>query len=92
MAADRMKQLEHAVMDLGTEVFRLKQQVTEVTEHHERFLKTVKGLRHMLDERGVIVLEDFDAAIDLGEAAEFGQSMHDSGMAMELEKLKKMSH
>lgn len=66
--SSRLEQLEHSLLELGTEVFRLKNEMTTLTQYHESFVDIVKGLKAILDEKGLISRDDFDAAIDLGNA------------------------
>lgn len=59
---DKIDQLEYTVMELGTEIFRLKTQISEMTNVQESMSKTLTTLKDILDEKGVICEEDFDAA------------------------------
>lgn len=91
MSANRLSQLEQTIMELGTEMFRIKHEVSQMTEFHEKFVRIMKGLRSILDDKGVITTDDFDAAVELGEAlATPGRG--ESQVMQEIEKIKKTSH
>ena len=60
--SDRVDQLEYTVMELGTEVFRLKSQISDISSVQEKTAKTLKNLKDILDEKGVISEDDFAAA------------------------------
>jgi hypothetical protein len=62
---DRIGQLEYTIMELGTEIYRLKSEMQQMSNIQSKSLKTLKGLQNMLDERGVIAMEDFDIETDL---------------------------
>ncbi len=65
--ASRIEQLERTVLELGTEIFKLRSQITDLSKFHDQFLKTMKGLKIILDDKGLITTDDFETAIDLGE-------------------------
>jgi regulator of replication initiation timing len=60
--SNRIDQLEYTVMELGTEIFRLKSQISEMSSVQENMSKTLKNLKDVLDDKGVICEDDFDAA------------------------------
>lgn len=66
----RIEMLERTVMELGTELFILKNAQTKHQGSHEQFISIVKGLKQLLDEKGLITVDDFDAAVELGEVIE----------------------
>lgn len=88
---DRVEQLERTVLELGTELYRLRSEISSVKNSHENFLEVMKGLKLILDEKGLISLDDFENAVDLGNALSqnlsYEQNIHD-----ELNKIKKSSH
>lgn len=89
-AATTTEQLERTILELGAEIYRMKNQLDDVLKHHENFRSTVKGLKEILDEKGLILSEDFDAAIDLGNALSTESLTRTSDQ--DLDKLKKTSH
>lgn len=88
---ERVDQLERTVLELGTEIFRMKSEVFSLKEYHEKFVEIVGGLKNILDEKGLINHEDFDAAIELGNALSITTDF-DPSIEAEINKLKKASH
>jgi hypothetical protein len=88
----KVDMLERAVMELGTELFNLKGSMAKAKESHSQFLATIKGLKQLLDEKGLITGDDFEAAVELGQALEHFNSQAELAHASELEKIKKAGH
>jgi hypothetical protein len=88
----KVEMLERAVLELGTELFNLKGSMAKNQESHEQFLATIKGLKQLLDEKGVITGDDFEAAVELGRAIEHFNSQAEHALTNELEKIKKAGH
>ena len=65
---DKLCFIERSVLELGSEVYKLKQELKTVRFSHKNILDQLKALRLLLDDGGVISLDDFDGAIDLAEA------------------------
>lgn len=65
---EKLSKMERALLELGSEVFRLKANMHALQTSHEKFVKIMEGLRLLLDEKGLILEEDFDSAIDLKNA------------------------
>ena len=65
--AKTLEKLEQTLLDIGVEVFRLKNDIAQMKSGHERFIKVINGLRNVLDEKGLICTEDFETAVDLSE-------------------------
>jgi hypothetical protein len=90
---ERMNQLERTVLELGTEIYRMKGDVGSLKMYHEKFIEIVGGLKQILDEKGLVNHEDFDAAIELGNALALkGTGYYDPSGELEIEKIKKSSH
>jgi len=70
MSDTKLAMLERTVMDLGAELFNLKGIVAKSQESHEQMVALVKSLKSLLDDKGVITGDDFDAAVDLSAAIE----------------------
>ena len=90
--SDRINRLESTVLELGTELFRLRNELEQMNDFRDQFVGVMKGLKHMLDEKGLITLEDFDAAIDFGEIFEQFHSSQEGTLELEHELTKKNSH
>ena len=41
---DKISQLERAILELGTEIFRMKTEVRTLRDAHEQFIEVMKGL------------------------------------------------
>ncbi len=91
MTNEKIEQLERTVLELGTEIFRLKTEISSLKGYHENFVDIVEGLKKILDEKGLISHEDFDAAIDLGNAISMSSQVV-YGLDSDLDKIKKTSH
>jgi len=63
--SDRIDQLEYTVMELGAEMFRLKQELSHISSMKENILSVLKKLQLILDEKGIIDSEEFDIATSL---------------------------
>lgn len=64
---EKMQLLENSLMELGTELYRLKSELKSVTDFNTRLVKTLSGLKAMLDEKGLVPADDFDAASELND-------------------------
>ncbi|NRA47313.1 MAG: hypothetical protein HRU09_20375 [Oligoflexales bacterium] len=90
---DKINQLERTILELGTEIFRVKTEVSSLKGVNEKFLEVMKGLKSLLDEKGVISSDDFENAVDLGQAVSLVSSpSFDPHIDEELAKIKKTSH
>lgn len=86
--ATTVHQLEQTVLELGVEVYRLKSEIGKIQEANEQFVRMVKGLKAIMDEKGIIEADDFEAAVDIASAVAAATPVGDSGM----ERLKKANH
>lgn len=86
----RMEMLERTVLELGTELYNMKGLIQKNQATHVQFVALIKGLKTLLDEKGLITPDDFDAAVELGEVIE-RINVQDQGHA-DLEKPKKSGH
>jgi regulator of replication initiation timing len=88
----RVAQLETSLLELGTEIYRLKHEFAEVAEFKEEFQTTLRALRQLLDEKGVINAEDFETAIGMIDSPEMPPQIGDfHSDLLEMER-KKFSH
>lgn len=62
--SNRIDQLEYTVMELGSQVFRLKQEVSTLSHSQDTVVEVFKKLRSILDEKGVLDAEDFELLTD----------------------------
>jgi hypothetical protein len=91
-SAQRLDMLERTVLELGTEVYALKSTLAKSQASHEQFLGILKGLKQLLDAKGLITLDDFDAAVELGEALEAFNAQQNLSTFEEADRSKKSSH
>lgn len=66
----RVDMLERTLLDLGTQLFEVKGRLAKTLEKQESVQGLLTGLKQILDEKGVLTPDDFDAAAELGEAAQ----------------------
>jgi hypothetical protein len=92
MNSEKLQQLERTILDLGSELYRLKSEISTVKGYHENFVDIVDGLKKILDEKGLISLEDFESAVELGQAVNITTNQIDYSIETELERVKKTSH
>lgn len=94
MSAQRIKQLERTLLEMGSDLFRLKTEISTIKTNHDNQLNILNGLKKLLDEKGLILEEDFENAVDLGNAIDFGSAFSRDVQSIEeeIEKIKKTSH
>ena len=88
----KLEMLERAVLELGTELYNIKAGVAKNQAAHDQFVKVIRGLKQLLDDKGLITGDDFDAAVELGQAIETFGSHAEHSHYQELEKVKKTGH
>lgn len=66
---DAFRRLESTVMELGTEMFIMKNQLNRTTEQNERLLKIFRTLQTVLDEKDVISHEDLEIALKVQDVS-----------------------
>ena len=89
---EKISQLERTILELGSEVFRIKTEMFNLRSHQENFFEVMKGLKSILDEKGLISSDDFEGAVDLGKALALSSSTLDMQVDDEMSKIKKVSH
>lgn len=88
----RVDMLERTLLDLGTQLFEVKGRLMKFQERHDGFVGLLTGLRQLLDEKGVLTPDDFDAAAELGGAtAQISQGIEPPASEWS-EKSKKEGH
>ena len=73
---NKLDQLEYTVLELGTEIFRLKSKVSQLSNNQHRFNKTINILKSLMEEKGILTEEDFEIAVSSGNDQ---NSMDESG-------------
>lgn len=61
----KLDHLQRTVLELGTEIYRVKHRMDLVEQDNNHYQQIFISLRNLLDEKGIIVLEDFDDAVAL---------------------------
>lgn len=67
---NRIDQMEYTVMELGTEMYRLKKEVASVKELQDKFATAIGRIKSVLDEKGLVTEDDFDSALDMADLLE----------------------
>jgi hypothetical protein len=65
----KTEKLENTLLELGTELYRLRNQVTGLLDFKKGVEDSLSGLKALLDEKGIIDRDDFDMAIDFSKIA-----------------------
>jgi hypothetical protein len=68
-------------MELGADLITVKSSMNKYKKSHTHLLQIFKGLKQLLDEKGLVTLEDFDAAVEIGEVLEHFNTHLDMGEA-----------
>ena len=55
-----LEKLEFTVMELGAEIFKLRQELTNINQVQENYVSMLSKLKNLLDEKGVICKEDIE--------------------------------
>lgn len=85
----RLDMLERAVLEMGAEVYSLRGVAAKSREYKDHVMSVMGGLKHLLDDKGLISIEDFEAAVDLVRSAD-RSSQEESALEDDLGK--KTSH
>lgn len=56
--------LQNTVLELGTAIYTLKEEIARIQALQSRGLKVILGLREILDQKGVVTREEFDLAVE----------------------------
>ncbi len=86
-----LERIERSLLELGTEIYCMKGEIAAVKGSHENLLEIIRGLKLILDDKGLITIDDFESAVDLGHALTNHASL-DHALHASLEKLKKVGH
>ena len=73
--SERLLKLEHTIMDLGSEIYRLRHDLKESQKTHHKVLTTLRGIRSMLDEKGLVTADEFETAVDLQKILEQNEAL-----------------
>lgn len=89
--SSKIEQLERALLEMGSEMYRLKSELIEMRDHQGQFVKTMQSLKTLLDEKGMVTADEFESALDLAEILNKMNSNVDQVQSV-FERLKKIGH
>lgn len=55
-----LEKLEFTVMELGAEIFKLRQELTNINQVQENYVSMLTKLKNLLDDKGVICKDDIE--------------------------------
>ena len=87
---EKSNQIEQALLELGTEMMRLRGEIGDLKEQQDRFVEVINGLKLILDEKGIINSDEFENSIEVLSTLS-GQG-YDVSLEEEIEKIKKIQH
>lgn len=61
----KLDHLERTVLELGTEIYRIRHRMDLIDQDNSHYQQIFLSLRKILDEKGLIAIEDFDDAVAL---------------------------
>jgi len=61
----KVEHLERTILELGSELFRLKHRMDELDKTNESYNQVFTSLKKLLDDKGIISADDFDDVIAL---------------------------
>ncbi len=88
--SDKADQLERTILELGSEIFRVKHRMDEVEKSNNTYKQVFLSLKVMLDEKGIISADDFDEAIALDRILNLQSSSKNELMIALSDDLKKV--
>jgi len=88
----RIKQLESSLLDLGSEVFKIKHQLAQVAEDNNVLQTILKNLKTVLDEKGLIAVDDFETHIEVRNHARITKQPLESDDEFQIRQIKKAVH
>ncbi len=88
--SDKADQLERTILELGSEIFRVKHRMDEVEKSNNTYKQVFLSLKVMLDEKGIISADDFDEAIALDRILNLQSSSKNELMNALSDDLKKV--
>ncbi len=88
---NKLDQLERALLEMGSEMYRLKSELIEMRDNQGQFIKSMQSLKTLLDEKGMVTEDEFESALDLADIMNKMNSSVDQVQSV-FEKLKKIGH
>ena len=78
--SQKIESLERAILELGSEVFRVKHRMDEVDKANHGYRQIFVSLKRLLDEQGIVSSEDFEEIVALDAILNLQQSSHGSDL------------
>lgn len=86
----KVEQLERTILELGSEIFRVKHRMDEVEKSNNTYKQVFISLKLMLDDKGIISADDFDEAIALDRILNLQNSSQNDLLSSLSDDLKKV--
>ncbi len=86
----KVDQLERTILELGSEIFRVKHRMDEVEKSNNTYKQVFISLKLMLDDKGIISADDFDEAIALDRILNLQNSSQNDLLSSLSDDLKKV--
>jgi hypothetical protein len=61
----KLEYLERTILELGSQLYRVKHQMDEISKTNSGYRDLFIGLKRLLDDKGLISAEDFEDAVAL---------------------------
>jgi hypothetical protein len=78
--SQKIDSLERAILELGSEVFRVKHRMDEVDKANHSYRQIFVSLKRLLDEKGIVSAEDFEEIVALDAILNIQQPGHGSDL------------
>jgi regulator of replication initiation timing len=75
---DKIGNLELTLLELGAEVYRLKEKISNLVEAQNSQIKSLEGLKKILEEKGVISIDDIETSIIMSQLGDDVDMFEDS--------------
>lgn len=87
----KIDHLERTILELGSEIFRVKHRMDEVEKSNNLYKQVFVSLKKLLDEKGIISVDDFEDTVALDRILNTQSSNQSSDLMSVLsEDLKKV--
>jgi hypothetical protein len=86
----KLDSLERTVLELGSELFRVKHRMDEVDRSNGRFKQALISLKKLLDEKGIVSADDFEEIVALDSLLESQSSQNSELLSVLSDDLKKV--
>lgn len=88
---NKLNSLEQTIMELGTEIYRLRSDLTVLKEDSDKYRALLGTIKRVLDDKDIVTIEDFDLLLNEHELNSFERE-GDAATERELSRFKKSTH